>query len=146
MRRVLLAGVCLALTTLAGGCSKSEFETYCDEVDKHQQVIAEAAAEDPATFAIAVLPAYRDLRDAAPSDIKDDWARVVSAIDELESAISAAGMDPETYDPAATDGLSQAEVDRIGAAAAGLQNPKTLTAMDHVEQQALDVCHKPLSL
>ena len=73
---------------------------------------------------LKALPIFRELQDAAPDDIRDDWKIVVSGLTALEAALEDAGVDPATYDrDDPPEGLSDAEKDRIDAAAEELRDP-----------------------
>ena len=47
---------------------------------------------------LRALPIFRELEDAAPDDIRDDWKIVVDGLTALEDALDDAGVDPATYD------------------------------------------------
>ena len=96
---------------------------------------------------LKALPIFRELQDAAPDDIRDDWKIVVAGLAALEDALDDAGVDPATYDrDDPPEGLSDEEKDRIDAAARELTAPDSVAAFAAVEQQARDVCKTPLRL
>ena len=146
MRRLaaLAAGLCL-VGLLTSAC-KSDTEKYCDEVKAQQQRLTELAANpDPARI-FAVLPPYEALAAKAPDDIKDEWATVIDRYQQLQAALSDAGVSPQEYAGSTwRKGLSEEQVNGILRAAAGLVDPETRDALNGVQQQARDVCQTPLS-
>jgi hypothetical protein len=140
-----LAAALLVLGPAAAGCS-SEQETYCAAVEEHQGELSDVAASDEPGAVLGALDAYRDLRSKAPGDIRDEWTQVVTRLEALQEALDAAGVDPASYDPAATPAdLSGDDRSAIESAARDLGRAETVEAMGGVEQQALDVCGTPLS-
>lgn len=149
-RRLLLAALAVAvLAAVAGGgwlAWQRTHPSYCEVVAEHQTELAELTAEGGGGALFEALDVYRELRAAAPDDVQDDWDRVIGRLEVLEEAVEDAGVDPATYDaerPPA--GLEAGERAAIEAAARELGAPPTLAAMGNLEQQALDVCHTPLS-
>lgn len=146
MRRLAasMAGLCL-VGLLTSAC-ESDTEKYCDEVKAQQQRLTELAANpDPAKI-FAVLPSYEALAAKAPDDIKDEWATVIDRYQQLQAALSDAGVSPQEYAGGTwRKGLSQEQVNGILRAAAGLVDPATRDALNGVQQQARDVCQTPLS-
>lgn len=122
------------------------FADYCAEVEERREEIGEAVAL-PRVGLIRALPSFRALADKAPDDIRDEWAIVITRVEELEAAFEAADTDPATYDrkrPPAD--VSPAERDAIEAAAVRLGSRESRDALAAVDQQARDVCKTPLSL
>lgn len=141
----LLVAALLGLGGVTTGCS-SEQEAYCAAVEEHQGELSDVAASDEPGAVLGALDAYRDLRDRAPGDIRDEWTQVVTRLEALQDALDDAGVDPASYDPATTpDDLPDDERRAIEAAARDLGRSETVDAMGGVEQQALDVCGTPLS-
>lgn len=122
------------------------FATYCDEVESQQEGLGEALAAGGGTTGLFdALPAFRELAAEAPQDIADDWQVVVTRIENLETALSDAGVDPASYDrdnPPA--GLDEDAQRRIDAAAAALAGRASQAAFSRVSQHSRDVCHTPL--
>ena len=137
---VLLAAALLPLA----GCA-SEQEQYCDAVEEHQAELSDITSQGVPGALLEALPIYRDLRDEAPPDIRDEWDQVVSALEALQAALDDAGIAPEDYDPEDTS-VPQDDRDAIAAAADGLLSAESERAFDAVDQQARDVCHTPLVL
>lgn len=137
----------LLVPVLLVGCSDDPQADYCDAVEEHQQELTEVLAGGGPAALLEALPVFRELREDAPSDIRDEWQQVIGALEALKEALEGAEVDPATYDrdnPPAD--LTQAEKDRIDAAARDLASPGTRQALDGVEQQARDVCKTPLFL
>ena len=148
MRASSTRAAALALTVASlTGCSEDPFEGYCEVVAEQQEPLTEVLSPGGPTALLAALPIFEELREAAPSDIRDEWAVVVITLEGLRTALEDAGVDPATYDrDAPPDGLSTEQRDRIDAAATRLTAPASAAAFAAVEQQARDVCQTPLSL
>jgi len=139
--------VALLLLALLLGCSDDPFADYCEVVADNQTELTQILDEGGPDVLLRALPIFRELEDAAPSDIRDDWQIVVNGLAALESALDDAGVDPATYDREdLPEGVSEAERDRIDAAAAELTTDESVAAFAAVEQQARDVCKTPLRL
>lgn len=137
-----LSGV-LAVVVLAG-CSGTPQEEYCAEVEERQGALSEAGA---GAGLLEALPEFEALAEAAPRDIGDDWEVVVQRVGELVDALETADVDPATYDPEdPPEGLAKDQQDAIVAAAQGLVDRDTLSAIGEVEQHSLDVCGIQLGL
>jgi hypothetical protein len=139
--------VTLVVTVLlATGC-KDQQEKYCDAVGDHQKELGEVLGDGAPDALFKALPIFRELRDEAPEDIRDEWSTVIDAVEGLQKALEDAGVDPVTYDrDHPPEGLGQADKDAIDAAARELTNDQTVTSFSAVDQQAKDVCGTPLQL
>ena len=133
--------------SLLAGCSSGPFETYCERVEEHQESLTEAVAGGGPDALLSVLPQLRDLRDAAPGDVVDEWQQVVGRLTALEEALEDAGVDAASYDredPPAD--LAEEDRTAIDAAARELVRPETAQALAALETQVRDVCQTPLYL
>lgn len=140
------AATVLAVTLLSG-CSDDPYADYCEVVTDNQQELSEILGAGGPVALLRALPIFRELEDAAPDDIQDDWKVVVSGLQALETALDDAGVDPATYDrDDPPEGLTDEEKDRIDAAAGELTAADSVAAFAAVEQQARDVCKTPLRL
>lgn len=143
MRIAVALGVAAVLLT---ACSDDGTGGYCETVEEHQVELSDLAASTEPGAVFELLGPYRDLRDEAPRDLRDEWSQVIRRIEALESALDEAGVDPSTYDSKTTlDSLPAAERTAIQGAARDLGDEATVAAMAGIEQQALDVCKTPLS-
>lgn len=140
MRRaalVLLAGLSLS------GCSDDPYADYCDTVLEHQDALTEAVAGGGPDALLSVLPELRELRDASPGDVADEWQQVVGRLEALEDALDAAGVDAGSYDRGEAD-VTEEERTAIDAAGRELVRPETAQALSVLETQVRDVCQTPL--
>ncbi|MGA8255835.1 MAG: hypothetical protein WB767_04590 [Nocardioides sp.] len=130
------------------GCGDDDpFAAYCDEVQDQQRPLTEALAQGAPTGLLAALPSFRALAEQAPDDLVDEWAVVTQRLATLERALSAADVDPGSYDPQRPpSGLTDGERAVIETAAIALVEPAMSNALDAVQQQSRDVCKAPLSL
>jgi hypothetical protein len=144
--RRALAALALALGVVSGlaGCGGDD---YCGAVQDHQAELTDVTASGSPGALLAALPIFRDLADRAPEDIRADWKVFLHPLEELDAALSDAGVDPASYDRThPPDGLTDAQSRTIEEASAALADPAVVRAFDSVQQQAKDVCHTPLSL
>jgi hypothetical protein len=140
----------VVLLLVAGGsvsCSDDPYADYCEVVTDRQEELTRVLDEGGPDALLRALPIFRDLQEAAPDDIRDDWQIVVNGLTALQTALDDAGVDPATYDrEKPPDGVSDEERDRIDAAAQELTTSDSEAAFAAVEQQARDVCQAPLRL
>jgi hypothetical protein len=146
-RRRLLVGILVGVVVGAGWVLWDRTHpSYCEVVAYRQTELADLTDAGGQGALFDALEVYRDLADAAPDDIVDEWGRVLGRLEALEEAVEAAGVDPATYDP--EDPPAGLDADRraaIEGAARELGSDATVGAMGRLEQQSLDVCHTPLS-
>lgn len=148
-RRVTgLLGAALAIPLLAlTGCGGNRYSSYCDAVSGHQEQLTNTFSAGGKAALIDALPAFEDLRDRAPSDIRGDWDRIVTTLQGLRSALQAAGVDPASYDrkqlPA---GVTAAQKAAIDAASRAVGSAAAAQSAQNVQQEARDVCHTPLTM
>lgn len=147
MRRLLATTAALLATLPLAGCGEDDpYAAYCAEVAEQQEPLTEALAPGGPTALIEALPIFEELRAEAPRDLADEWRTIVETVSGLVEALESAGVDPATYDrESPPEGLSDADQDRIDAAARRLTLPATSAALEGVNQQARDVCKTPLS-
>jgi hypothetical protein len=146
---LLVAGLVggLAVAVVANLRDDDPYADYCAVVKDKQDDLTEIVGEGGPDVLLRALPVFRALQDAAPSDIADDWRIVVDRLAALGSALDDAGVDPATYDREnPPEGVTDAQRDRIDAAAQALTTDETVAAFANVEQQARDVCKTPLRL
>lgn len=117
----------VAVTSTAAGCASDPQEAYCERVEDNQAELTEVASSEDEDALFAALPPYRDLQEHAPSDIEDEWMRVVTALESLEAAVDSG------------------EEDQVQTASEELGSRRTVEAMAALEQHALDVCGTPLA-
>lgn len=137
----------LAVATLSGCGDDDPYADYCGAVKSHQEQLSKTLDAGGPQALLEALPTFQELQDQAPGDIADDWAVLTKALSDLREALDAAGVDPSTYDPQKPpSGVTQAEQDRIAAAATAVGSQRTQQALAAVDQQARDVCHASLTL
>lgn len=143
MRALVVVPVLAGLLT--AGCSSDPYEDYCDTVLEHQDALSEAVATGEPDALLSVLPELRDLRDASPRDVVDEWQQVVGRLEALQDALDAAGVEAGDYDredPPAE--VTEEERTAIEAAGRELLRPETSQAFAVLETQVRDVCQTPL--
>lgn len=117
----------LLVASTVSGCASDPQEAYCEHVVDNQAALTEVASSEDEDALFGALPPYRDLQEHAPSDIEDEWKRVVTSLKALETAV---------------EGGEQDEIER---ASEQLGSRPTVEAMAALEQHALDVCGTPLA-
>lgn len=131
-----------------GGCSQDPEGVradYCDSVADHQVELTEILADDEPDALLRAVPVFRELDAEAPRDIVDEWDALLDALEGLDEALEAAGVDPGDYradQPPA--GVSQEQQQAIARAADQLFRPEVAAAYEGVKQHAKDVCGTPL--
>ncbi len=143
------AALTLVGCLLLAGCGEPSAEEirsdYCATVEENQRALSDRLADRSPTALLDAQPIFRDLAEAAPGDIADEWRVLLEAIEGLDDALAEAGVDPATYDPEKPPGdLTPEQRVAIERAAAELLNPETQDAVAAVDQQARDVCQAPL--
>lgn len=118
---------------------------YCEEVAAQQVELTEEMAEEGPDTLLRARPLLRQLADDAPRDIRDEWDRLLDALDGLAEALEAAGVDASTYDAKRPpDGVTEEQQQDIARAADELATQETVAAWEGVKQHAKDVCKTPL--
>jgi len=143
-----LLGIAAVLALVAGGVTwwlVAREPDYCGQVAERSANVQ--AGGGVMQNVVEGLPQLRDLADAAPSDLKDEWQVVVSAVDGMRQAFADTGVDPATTDLSKLpDTVTAEQRQRLKAAASKLVSPGVQAAVNGIQQQALDVCHTPLEL
>ena len=143
---VLAAGLAPGLAVGLTACAPPE-ETYCDAVKEHQTELGRLSDEGGPEVVFDELPSLQALAADAPTDLKDEWQLLITAVQALDGAFADAGIDPATYDakhpPAELSGDGR---QKIESAATSLGSESVTTATSGIEQQALDVCKTPIGL
>lgn len=136
-----LVGAVVASMTACGHSDAS----YCGAVNDNQQRLGQALSSGVGQGFIEALPLLEQVQGKAPADVRGDWNQVVGAVQGLQQALQAAGVDPATYDKAHPPaGVSAAQQSRIAAAATALGSDATLASWQRVQQEVRDVCHTQL--
>jgi hypothetical protein len=144
MKHAAVLAVAVLLVPLLTGCGR---QSYCDTVKSHQSEMGSAMHNGARAGILRLLPAFQDLEDTAPDDVRDDYQLLVSRITALKSALDDAGVDASSYDPQhPPSGLTPGQRAAIRQAAARLAAPDAVQALGNVQQEVLDVCHVPLEL
>jgi len=142
----LLVGVLLPVALT--GCSNSPEDVradYCKVVEEQQFALTEALADDSPSALLSALPVFRELAEEAPRDIDDDWTRFIDALEGLQEALDAAGVDAASYDAKQPpEDVTEEQQAAIARAADELVHPEVSAAFEGLQQQAKDVCKTPL--
>ncbi|TIC85456.1 hypothetical protein [Nocardioides sp. GY 10127] len=147
----MTAGLACAVA-LAGlpACSSDPYADYCDTVSGAQDPLAAAVASDSPTALVDVLGVLQDLRDASPDDVVADWqylvGRVQALSDALDAAVDGTGTAPEDLDvDDPPEGVSDADLDAVRAAARQLASSDAASALSTVEAEVRAVCGTSLT-
>lgn len=118
---------------------------YCEAVADQQVELTEVMAQEGPDTLLRARPVLRELADDAPRDIRDEWDRLLDALDGLVEALEAAGVDASTYDAKRPpEGVTEEQQQAIARAADELATQETVAAWEGVKQHAKDVCKTPL--
>lgn len=147
MRAAPIAAL-LGLALSLSACSDSPEDVradYCDEVADRQVELTELMAEEAPDTLLRAVPVLRELADGAPRDIRDEWDRLLDALDALAEALEAAGVDASAYDAKRPpESVTEEQQQDIARAADDLATQETVAAWEGVKQHAKDVCKTPL--
>lgn len=139
-----LAVVVLPALLVAGACASTE-ERWCDRVDDAAPGIAESLDTGGTTTGLLdALPTLHELADAAPSDVQDEWATLVEALDGLDAALGDADLEPSEIAGELPADLAAADRKALETASLELASPEVRDAADAVDQQVRDVCQVAL--
>lgn len=142
-RRAMTAAALLAVVGLTA-CSEDPDEAYCETLREEREVLADLAGEagEPGTDVLGqTLESLRTLRDAAPSELDDEYATVVNAWEALADVVAEVGIDPADYDRRETlRDLPAADSRRLRQTAAALGSQRVNDASTGIEDHALQVC------
>jgi hypothetical protein len=139
------------------GCT-SQQKRYCSAVEHQQGPLAKLAAGsgerggdpggDPGGDVVGdSLAIFTDLAAQAPDDVAGDWDTVVFAWQQLDDALTAAGISADDVRPGQRPaGVSAAEYRALTGAAEQLRSPRVLAAAGSIQQHARDVCKVDLGL
>jgi hypothetical protein len=141
--------VVLATVSLTA-CSSDPEEEYCDELSDARTTLVSLATrsgEEQGSYLEPALDLFEDLRERSPSRLRDEWDTFTFAWTDLVEVLRDTGVDPTTFDPATKPpGLSQADFDRVKAAAAELGSARVRDAVNGITQHAGEVCDLSLDL
>ena len=147
----VVVAVALAASVLLGaaGCGTSADDRradYCDAVEQQSEHVRKTVAEGGPGAFLDVLPALQDLADQAPSDLEDEWRTLLDALEGLRDALDETGLEPGDLQDGGglPAGLSAEGRRTVRGAASVLASPEVVAATQGIEQQARDVCKKPL--
>jgi hypothetical protein len=152
MRQVLCwrgwaVGLAVAVLLPVAGCGKDRIQTYCDDLGAHQKQIADMLDSGSPDALLGRLDLLKQLAAKSPSDLEDEWARFVHAVEGLDAALRHAHVKPSQFvggKPPA--GVSAADEKSIVDAADELSSDDTVSAASGIEQEARDVCKINLGL
>jgi len=144
---VRLAVLVLLLAGLAA-CGENPEDVradYCEAVADQQVELTEVMAQEGPDTLLRARPVLRELADDAPRDIRDEWDRLLDALDGLVEELEAAGVDASTYDAKRPpQGVTEEQQQAIARAADELATQETVASWEGVKQHAKDVCKTPL--
>ena len=140
MNKPLLACLLVALVALSG-CGGDPVENYCSAVKEHRKELNQMTDAGTEYGLITHLAMLRELDDAAPDDLADEWQAFVGAIEALDKAVKASGHKASDFDNAQIPAdVSAADKAAIKAAADQLASQEVVAAAQGIDQQARDVC------
>jgi len=149
MRRIVgaAAAAILTVTVLAGcggGGSDGSSGSYCDDLKSTKDIVTSlgSGALDQATFD-TLSASVHNIRDEAPSDVKEDWSAVAGGLDAFGAALDDAGLsidDAKTLSPADAAKLDPAKVKAITDASTALSSTAMNSATDAINTEVKSEC------
>jgi len=145
---VLLSG-CGAVEGAVEGVVGGGTEAYCADLETAQQDFAGITGEgDSAPDAAAIessIATFRELGDAAPEAVADDWRVVNDNLDEREQVLADAGLtwgDLASLGPDGElpEGTSEQDLATLGADLQALNTPEFTDANAAIADHARDEC------
>lgn len=135
-----------------GGSSSGSSSAYCSDLKTSAESIrsftAASGAPDFAKLADFIDKTH-ELAAKAPSDIKDDWAVLVSAMDALTSTLQEAGLKVEDLGSLMTgqlpDGVDPTKLAGLTTKLEAIGSDKVQKAGDAISKQAKDACKVDLN-
>lgn len=138
-RRAVTILAMLVLLPLSG-CGDPR-QSYCDDLQQSRKKLAAMLESGSSSSLLANLPLLRDLGEAAPRDVADEWQVFLGALGGLDAALRAAGVRASQFkDGKPPAGLSASDQRSVAEAANRLATEDVAAAVTGIEQQARDVC------
>lgn len=145
--RILMASTALGASLLLGGCG-GETEAYCEDLRSAEEQFSSFDDGDAAQFEKAVAT-FRELGEAAPEEVADDWEAFLGAFDQLEAALEDAGIELSDLEQIQQgnlpEGVSPEDLQALGAEIESLSDGTVEKAGDAIEEHAQTECDVDLS-
>jgi hypothetical protein len=138
-----VAALAVAVLLPLAGCGEDAGASYCSDLERSRKKLAEMVESESGTAAplLGNRPLLRELADAAPSDVADEWQTFLGALDGLADTLREADVKPSQFeDGKPPAGLDAADRKAIADAADELGSDDVVAAVSGIEQQARDVC------
>lgn len=148
MSRRARAGVAALAVLLASACGgEPSVDDYCGRLAEDREQIAAILSAGDAGALLDNVALFDQLRQDSPRDLRDEWDTLVTALEELRTALDDAGVEPDDFEdgepPASLTGQQRRAV---VAAADRVADPDVVAAASGIETQARDVCKINLGL
>lgn len=148
MSRRAAAGVAALVVLLASACGgEPSVDDYCGRLAEDREQIADILSAGDAGGLLDNVALFDQLRQDSPRDLRDEWDTLVTALEELRTALDDAGVEPDDFEggepPASLTGQQRRAV---VAAADRVADPDVVAAASGIETQARDVCKINLGL
>lgn len=143
--RLALAAALLLVTGACGG--EPSVDDYCGRLAEDREQIAAILTAGDAAGLLDNVALFDRLRQDSPRDLRDEWDTVVTALEELRSALDDAGVEPGDFEDGRPPASLTGEQRRaVVAAADRVADPDVVAAASGIETQARDVCKINLGL
>jgi hypothetical protein len=137
MKTLKTAAAVLVASALLSACGGSSTDAYCDRLEKAEDDFGSLSSGESLSEA---FDTFRDLRDEAPDDVKDDWSTLVKATESFEKALDDAGVDADKVDQIDPSKLSAEQAQKITEASKNLNADKFSKASDNISEHAKSEC------
>ncbi len=137
-------------TESAESTGEPDAEAYCEDLRAAEDQFAafDGATPDAQQFEDAIAT-FRTLGEESPEEIAKDWGVFLSAFDDLESALAAAGIEfgdlAAIQDGQLPEGVDQQALAELGAEIETLGGPQVEKASSAIEEHASSECDVDLS-
>lgn len=146
--KLAVAGAALVSLTLTA-CG-SDTDAYCSQLESAQEDFETLNSGDTTGGDLdETFQTLRDLADAAPEEIAEEWAQLDDSIEQVQTALDEAGITFEDLSNAQSGELPEGvELEDLQALAAEFQqigSEETRQAAETIEEHAREECDVDLS-
>lgn len=139
---------CLVLLGVLVGCGgEPSIEDYCEQLDGERERFAQMiSSNDPGSLLGENLAAFEQLGELSPRDLQGEWDTFLGALQELDGALSYAGVEADDFADGVPDGLDDDQRASLDQAVQRLESADVVESVSGIETQARDVCKVNIGL
>lgn len=149
MRRWLVQPAAAVLTAaVLAACSGGQTEAYCSDLEAARAEIDQLEAGDLTSFE-QVFDTIRALADEAPDEVSEDWQSLDESLEDFETSLSEAGIEPSDLEKLAQgelpEGIDPQKLETLGESLQSLDSKESDQAEDAIAAHAQEECDLDLS-